>query len=199
MWFLLWCRKNVTSTKMPVDLIEKGGLIVPDKLRNYHLTPLSKNHLFCNLHRMKQQGEQTKKERTWDSIKIRMDYGYFASYPDASITCYSDGMLEFKTESGIPFLSDKRVEDRNHEIRKKSLEKLDQAVQKLNALEKLEMEGYMCDGPSFECMIYLSNGMIRGFHYCSVMLSEEIQELEGQLRKLLREDFFLRKHKSSRQ
>jgi len=132
--------------------------------------------------------------RSWDCVKIKINYGYFASYPDASITCYSDGMLEFKTESNRPFLSVARVEDRSHEISKKSLAKLDEVVQKLNALEKLEMQGDMCDGPGFECLIYLANGMIRGFHYCSAMPSEEIQELEDQLRKLLREEFFLRKH-----
>jgi hypothetical protein len=134
-------------------------------------------------------------ERNWDRIKIRMDYGYFGNFSSSMITCYADGMLVFKTENEFPFIDRERVEDRQHNISKKSLAKLDEVAQKLSALENLELVGDMCDGPSFECLIYLSNGTIRGFHYCSEMLTEPMQEMEDQLRKILREDFFLRKHR----
>jgi hypothetical protein len=142
------------------------------------------------------QKEQSPEQRIWDLVEIKIDYGYFAGFPSASITCYSDGMLEFKTDQNVRAIQTiSEVVDREHDISKKSLAKLDLIINKLMALEKLEIIGDMCDGPSFECLIYLSNGMIRGFHYCSLMPSEEIQELENSVRKILREEFFLRKHK----
>jgi hypothetical protein len=145
---------------------------------------------------MKQTEELPVNARSWDSIKIGIDYGYFAGFPSASITCYSDGMLEFKTDQKVLAIHNiLEVVDREHDISKKSLAKLDLIINRLMALEKLEIIGDMCDGPSFECLIYLSNGTIRGFHYCSLEPSEEIQELENSVRKILREEFFLRKHK----
>jgi hypothetical protein len=142
------------------------------------------------------QKEQSPEQRIWDLVEIKIDYGYFAVFPSANITCYSDGMLEIKTDQNVPMLHHiSEVVDRDHNISKKSLAKLDPIINRLMALEKLEIIGDMCDGPSFECLIYLSNGAIRGFHYCSLEPSEEIQEVEISLRKILREEFFLRKHK----
>lgn len=145
---------------------------------------------------MKQQEEQIERERIWDSIEISTDYGYFASNAAFSITCYSDGMLVFKTEDGSrPLFSEERIEDRNHEISKKSLAKLDTLVEDILGIK--ELKGWSIeDGPSFECYVQMENGTVRGFHYVSMILTDEHEQLENKLRKIMREEFFLRKHKN---
>jgi hypothetical protein len=137
--------------------------------------------------------------RKWNLIEIAINYGYFSDFPSARITCYSDGMLVFKTEGAAAFFHEiSSLNDREHSITRKSLVKLDHIIEKLSSMEKLDLVGEMCDGPSFECLMYLSTGVVRGFHYCSAMPVDEIQELEDELRKVLREEFFLRKHKKER-
>jgi hypothetical protein len=143
------------------------------------------------------EGESGFEERLWKHIEIRMNYGYGADFPNSIITCFSDGMLEFKTGKAYfdPDLS--WIEDRSHEISKKTLIKLDEVVKKVLELKRPELVGYMCDGPSFDCLVFHSDGSVQGFHYCSAIPSDEIRDLECLVRKLLREDFFLRKHRRS--
>lgn len=132
--------------------------------------------------------------RTWSKVEIQLDYGYFGSWPPVCIRCYSDGMLIFKlTGRSLGFVPEVHLEDREHNINRKSLLKLDRLVEKTRNIKKLEGDMIM-DGPSFACHVYLSDGTVTGFHYCSMQLADEFDKLEKSLRKILREDFFLKKH-----
>lgn len=104
-------------------------------------------------------------------------------------------MLIFKvagrTNASIP---EAQLEDREHGITEKSLVKLDKLVDAIQGIKKLEGDQIM-DGPSFACYVQLWDGTVTGFHYCSMLLANEFAQLEKSLRKVLREDFFLKKHR----
>ena len=144
---------------------------------------------------MKPTEELIQSDRLWDSIILQTDYGYFGDIPPVSITCYSDGELIFEVKKGNSIMPiEKTVCDFEHSLSKKSLSKLDDLINEISRIECLEgMQ--IIDGPSFDCYIHLSNGTMTGFHYVSMILSEKFAELEATLRQLLREEFFLKKHK----
>lgn len=145
---------------------------------------------------MKHTEEPTHIDRSWDSIQIKLVYGYFAEFAPVSLTCNGDGELIFKTEytRGLMHIEN-AIDDWEHSISKKSLVKLDDLVAEIAAIESLEGTMVM-DGSSFECTVHLSNGKVTGFHYVSMILNEKFKNLETRLRELLREDFFLKKHKN---
>lgn len=132
--------------------------------------------------------------RRWSTVEIHLDYGYFGSWPPVSIRCYSNGMLIFKpTGRCLSFVPEANLEDREHNISRKTLLKLDRLVEKIRNIKKVEGD-FITDGPSFACYVQLREGTVTGFHYCSIHLNDEFGRLERDLRKLLREDFFLKKH-----
>ncbi len=144
---------------------------------------------------MKLTEENNLNDRVWDSIILKLDHGYFAGSSPITIMCYRDGMLMFTAGNeacGRPL--EKAIEDNAHGVSKKSMTKLDgliEEIAKIDSVEGFDIE----DGSSFECYVHLTNGTVTGFHYCSMFLSEKFKDLETRIRKVLREDFFLKKHK----
>lgn len=139
---------------------------------------------------MSQTEEQN---RIWSKVAIERDYGYFGDFPPVKITCHSDGHLVFKVDGDHFQFPPPGIVDKEHHISKKSLQALDQIVARINDIQELAVVGQMMDGPSFACQIHLNNGRITGFHYCSQELAEKFDQLEKDLRKILREEFFLKK------
>lgn len=131
--------------------------------------------------------------RIWSLVEVEFDYAYFGSWPPVRIKCYSDGMLIFKLAGRSTEIPEAQLEDREHSISKKSLDKLDKLVEMIPGIKKLEGDIIM-DGPSFACHVYMGDGTVTGFHYCSMQLSDEFEQLEKSLRQILREGFFLKKH-----
>lgn len=132
---------------------------------------------------------------SWTQIKISIEYGYFGGMPPVTITCYNDGDLRFKAIPGI--YGPLETIDDFATIMKSSIEKLDKLVQQIEEMTSLEIEGFMCDGPSFECTVNFENGVTKGFSYVAQVLSPQHKQLEKDIRKILREQHFLRKHRES--
>lgn len=132
---------------------------------------------------------------SWTQIKIGIEYGYFGGMPPVIITCYNDGDLRFKAIPGM-YGPLKTIDD-FATIMKSSIKKLDKLVQQIEEMTFLEIQGFMCDGPSFECVVSFENGTNKGFHYVSQVLSSKHEKLEKDIRRILREQHFLRKHRSS--
>ena len=144
---------------------------------------------------MKQTEELPQNARLWNLIELKIEYGYFAKYPPVILTCYSNGELTFIAENlkgGRPI--EKAVYDYDHSVSKKSLVKLDGLIEEIAKIEYLEGD-QVEDGPSFECHVRLANGTVTGYHYVSMFLNEKFKDIENRLRKTLREEFFLNKHK----
>lgn len=123
-----------------------------------------------------------------------MEYGYFSNRRPVSITCFSDGDLHFEASPGRFGPKDELLVD-SATIRKSTIAKLDKLVKEIMDMTSLEMEGFICDGPSFECTVTFENGIIRGFGYVAEILPRKYEQLEENIRKILRENYFLKKHR----
>lgn len=132
----------------------------------------------------------------WSQIKISIEYGYFASMRPVSITCYSDGDLHFQAGPGM-FDIDPKVLTDSGTIRRSSIQKLHKLIQQIEEMTSLETEGFICDGPSFECTVTFKNGIIKGFGYVAEVLPQKYKQLEKDIRKTLREQYFFKKHEKS--
>lgn len=128
-------------------------------------------------------------ERLWTTISIEINYGYFGDFEkNLKIEAFNDGYLyapDFHQDHDVEIVEDVSLSE-------KDLQKLDRIVNQLLNVENVETT-MVLDGPSFECLVRLNSGLVRGLSYYSSPVDPLIDQLEVDLRAVLQETFFQKK------
>lgn len=130
-------------------------------------------------------------ERFWTTISIEINYGYFGDFEKPlKIEAFNDGYLyapDFHQDHDVEIVDDASLSE-------KDLQKLDGIVNQLLNVDNVETT-MILDGPSFECLVHLKGGLVRGLIYYSSPIDPLIDQLEVDLRAVLQEPFFQKKYR----
>ena len=122
-----------------------------------------------------------------------VDFGYSGSYIPIKTTCNNKGQLHFRELKANWVHKRPGVSDKSKSLSAEELKELDFFLRKFLAVKEIT-ESNVYDGGSFELSVKREGQNLHKLHCYHSFEDRELDQAMAKLRKLLKEDFFLKKY-----